>query len=98
MNMDSSNNGLWHRVVLLNVIALWVCEALAVHERSSLLVPKSKHSKGLGLVAGIGTTFVTVADLLKMFRRQSGKSMIVMLAGIIGVSQIVWFYYGLLIA
>jgi hypothetical protein len=52
MNMDSSNNGLWHQVVLLNAIALWVSEALAVHDKSSLLVLKSKYSKGLGLVAG----------------------------------------------
>jgi uncharacterized protein with PQ loop repeat len=80
------------------VIILCGCEDLAVRDTSSLLVPKFRRSEVLGFVAGFGTTFAAVPDLVAMFRRQSSKGMNPTMAGIMGVFQIVWVYYGLLIA
>jgi MtN3 and saliva related transmembrane protein len=48
-------------------------------------------------VAGFGTTFAAVPDLIGMFRRRSSKGINPTMASIIGTFQIVWIYYGLLI-
>ncbi len=97
MNMDSINR-MMHRVLFLSVIMLCGCEGLAVRDTSSLLVPKFRRSEVLGFVAGFGTTFAAVPDLVAMLRRRSSKGMNPTMAGIMGVFQIVWVYYGLLIA
>lgn len=85
-------------ILLLSVITLCGCEDLAVHDTTSLLLPRFQRSEILGLVAGFGTTFAAVPDLLKMFKRRSSKGINPTMAGIMGVFQIVWVYYGLLIA
>lgn len=97
MNMDSFNR-MMRGVLFLSVIMLCGCEDLAVRDTSSLLVPRFRRSEVLGFVAGFGTTFAAVPDLVAMFRRQSSKGMNPTMAGIMGVFQIVWVYYGLLIA
>jgi MtN3 and saliva related transmembrane protein len=51
-----------------------------------------------GFVAGFGTTFVAVPGLIGMLKRRSSKGINPTMAGIIGVFQNVWVYYGLLIA
>ncbi len=84
--------------VVLGVIMLCGCEALVVQDTSSLLLPRFHRSEIMGFVAGFGTTFAAMPDLLKMFRRRSSKGMNPTMAGIMGVFQIVWIYYGLLIA
>jgi uncharacterized protein with PQ loop repeat len=84
-------------VLLLSVIMLWGCEGLVVHDASSLLAPRFQRSEVLGLVAGFGTTFAAVPDLIAMLRRRSSKGMNPTMAGIMGVFQILWVYYGLLI-
>ncbi len=84
-------------VVLLGVILLCGCEDLAIRDTSSLLIPHLKRSEFLGFVAGFGTTFAAVPDLIKMFKRRSSKGMNPTMAGIMGLFQIVWVYYGLLI-
>ena len=84
--------------VLLSVIILCGCEELGIHDTTSLLSPKFQRSEILGLVAGFGTTFAAVPDLFRMFRRQSSQGINPTMAGIMGVFQIVWVYYGLLIA
>jgi MtN3 and saliva related transmembrane protein len=48
-------------------------------------------------VAGFGTTFAAVPDLIGMFRRGSSKGMNPTMAGMMGAFQILWVYYGLLI-
>jgi len=83
---------------LLSVIILWGCEGLAVRDTSSLLVPRFQRSEVFGFVAGLGTTFAAVPDLIAMFRRRSSKGMNPRMAAIMGVFQILWVYYGLLIA
>ena len=84
-------------LLLLNAILLGGCDGLAVHDMSSLLVPEFQRSEVIGFVAGCGTTFAAVPDLVRMFRRRSSKGINPTMAGIIGVFQIVWIYYGLLI-
>jgi uncharacterized protein with PQ loop repeat len=49
------------------------------------------------LVAGFGTTFAAVPDLVAMLRRRSSAGINPRMAGIMGVFQIIWVYYGLLI-
>jgi len=97
MNTDAFNR-MTHGVLLVSVIILCGCEGLAVHDTGSLLVPRFQRSEVLGFVAGFGTTFAAVPDLIKMFKRRSSKGMNPTMAGIMGVFQIVWVYYGLLIA
>lgn len=96
-NMDSFDR-MAYRVVLLSVIMLCGCEGLVVHDTASLLVPRFQRSEVVGLVAGFGTTFAAVPDLIAMLRRRSSKGMNPTMAGIMGAFQILWVYYGLLIA
>jgi MtN3 and saliva related transmembrane protein len=83
---------------LLSVTIICGCEGLVIENPASLLAPTFKRSEILGMVAGFGTTFAAVPDLFKMFRRRSSKGINPTMAGIMGVFQIVWVYYGLLIA
>ena len=96
MNMNCSNRVLLG-VLLLNVLTLYGCEDLVIRDTSSLLIPRFQRSEILGLVAGFGTTFAGVPDLLAMLKRRSSAGMNPRMAGIIGVFQIAWVYYGLLI-
>ena len=85
-------------IVVLSMISLCGCEDLAVQDTSSLLLPRFQRSEILGIVAGFGTTFAGMPDLIKMFRRRSSQGINPTMAAIMGVFQIVWVYYGLLIA
>ena len=85
-------------VLLLSVLTLHGCEELVIRDTSSLLIPRFQRSEILGFVAGFGTTFAAVPDLLAMLKRRSSAGMNPRMAGIIGVFQIAWVYYGLLIA
>ena len=51
----------------------------------------------IGFIAGFGTTFAAVPDLLAMLKRRSCQGMNPTMAGIMGLFQIVWVYYGFLI-
>jgi uncharacterized protein with PQ loop repeat len=63
-----------------------------------LLIPQFHRSEIVGLLAGFGTTFAAMPDLIAMFRRRSSVGMNPRMAAIMGVFQILWVYYGLLIA
>ena len=91
-------DGMTRGAVLLCAVMLCGCEDLAVRDTASLLLPQFQRSEVLGFVAGFGTTFAAVPDLIKMFRRRSSQGINPTMAGIMGVFQIVWVYYGLLIA
>jgi MtN3 and saliva related transmembrane protein len=97
MNMDFINR-VTLGVLLLSVLTLYGCEDLAVHDTASLLLPRFQRSEVLGFVAGFGTTFAALPDLVEMLRRRSSAGMNPRMAGIMGVFQILWVYYGLLIA
>jgi len=91
------------------LILVTVCLAAAVHalgpetsdliprDTQSLLFPTFKRSEILGLVAGFGTTFAALPDLIAMLRRRSSAGMNPRMAAIMGIFQILWVYYGLLI-
>ena len=96
MNTDSFNR-MTHGVFWLNMTMLCGCEGLVVHDTASLLVPRFQRSEIVGLVAGFGTTFAGLPDLVAMLKRRSSKGMNPTMAGIMGVFQIAWVYYGLLI-
>jgi len=98
VNSSSFNRAISCGLLVLSATLLSGCEGLAVHDVSSLLVPEFQRSEVIGFVAGFGTTFAAVPDLLGMFKRRSSKGINPTMAGIIGVFQIVWVYYGLLIA
>jgi MtN3 and saliva related transmembrane protein len=51
----------------------------------------------IGFVAGFGTTFAALPDLIAMLKRQSSQGMNPTMAAIMGLFQIVWVYYGYLI-
>ena len=73
------------------------CESLR-RDTQSLLIPRFHRSEIFGFVAGFGTTFAAVPDLVAMFRRRSSAGMNPRMAAILGIFQILWVYYGLLIA
>lgn len=74
------------------------CQDLTPRDRPSLLDPHIQRSEVLGLVAGFGTTFAALPDLIAMLRRRSTAGMNPRMAAIMGLFQILWVYYGLLIA
>ena len=85
-------------VLVLSLITLYGCQDMVPHDTQSLLIPRFRRSEVLGLVAGFGTTFAAVPDLVAMLRRRSSAGMNPRMAAIMGVFQILWVYYGLLIA
>jgi MtN3 and saliva related transmembrane protein len=66
-------------------------------DTQSLLFSSFKRSEIFGLVAGFGTTFAAMPDLIAMLRRRSSAGMNPRMAAIMGVFQVLWVYYGLLI-
>ena len=85
-------------LLVLGLITLNACEDLVPHDVPSLLDPKVERSEVIGILAGFGTTFAALPDLIAMFKRRSSKGMNPRMAAIMGVFQILWVYYGLLIA
>jgi uncharacterized protein with PQ loop repeat len=73
------------------------CKALGIEDTASLLLPRFQKSEVYGFVAGFGTTFAAVPDLLTMLKQRSTAGMHPRMAAILVVFQIVWIYYGLLI-
>jgi len=65
---------------------------------ASLLVPALTRSEIVGLVAGFGTTFAALPDLITMLRRRSSAGMHPRMTAIMCVFQFAWVYYGMLIA
>lgn len=91
-------NGLTLAVLFLVLLRLDSCQDLIPHDTRSLLLPSFQRSEIFGFVAGFGTTFAALPDLLAMLKRRSSTGMHPRMAAIMGVFQIFWVYYGLLIA
>jgi len=83
--------------LLLSGLALYGCAGFVVRDAASLLAPGFQRSEIIGLVAGFGTTFAAVPDLIAMLRRRSSVGMNPRMAAIMGIFQVAWVYYGLLI-
>ncbi|HET9606997.1 MAG TPA: SemiSWEET family transporter [Nitrospira sp.] len=82
---------------ICSVMLLAGCGQLAIHDTESLFFPGFRRSEVVGFVAGLGTTFAALPDLIAMLKRRSSKGMNPRMAAIMGAFQIVWVYYGLLI-
>ena len=82
----------------VSLIAISGCDDLVPRDVSSLFVPRLQRSEIIGLLAGFGTTFAAVPDLVSMLKRRSSAGMNPRMAAIMGVFQVLWVYYGLLIA
>jgi uncharacterized protein with PQ loop repeat len=95
--MSRSTHLAFGAVVLAVSMILGGCEHLIIRDVSSLLAPSWQRSEVVGLVAGFGTTFAAMPDLIAMLKRRSSAGMNPRMAGIMGVFQIAWIYYGLLI-
>ena len=51
----------------------------------------------IGFVAGFGTTFAAMPDLIAMLKRRTCEGMNPTMAAIMGTFQIIWVYYGILV-
>jgi uncharacterized protein with PQ loop repeat len=83
--------------LLLSLFTLAGCQGITVEDTQSLLIPRFQRSEVWGFIAGFGTTFAALPDLIAMLRRRSSAGMNPRMAAIMGVFQIMWVYYGLLI-
>jgi uncharacterized protein with PQ loop repeat len=83
--------------VALSILPFCGCEGLVPHDTASLLIPRFQRSEIVGFVAGFGTTFAALPDLIAMLRRRSTAGMNPRMVAIMATFQILWIYYGLLI-
>ena len=81
---------------LFSVTVLAGCAELA-QDAQSLINASWRRSDVVGFVAGLGTTFAALPDLIGMLKRRSSKGMNPRMAAIMGSFQILWVWYGLLI-
>src|SRR5215470_1099102 len=84
-------------LLLLALLILCGCADLVPRDTSSLLLPKFQRSEIIGFLAGFGTTFAAMPDLLAMLKRRSTAGMNPRMAAIMATFQIVWVWYGVLI-
>lgn len=94
----ASSNRVQSLYFLFSVIFLAGCGELAIQDTDSPLFPSFRRSEVIGFLAGFGTTFAALPDLIGMLKRGHAQGMNPTMAGIMGVFQILWVYYGLLIA
>jgi MtN3 and saliva related transmembrane protein len=84
-------------ILVLSVISLTGCQQLTINTEK--LVKSDIDLKEIvGLLAGVGTTFAALPDLIAMLRRRSSLGMNPRMSTITGTFQILWIYYGVLIA
>jgi MtN3 and saliva related transmembrane protein len=79
------------------VTALTGCQRLVI-DSDKILRSDTDLPEIVGILAGFGTTFAAFPDLLAMLRRRSSEGMNPRMGAIMGAFQILWVYYGLLIA
>ena len=96
--MTSLNRIMRFAVLVPGALVLGGCASLGIHDTQSLLVPSFHRSEIVGFIAGFGTTFAAIPDLVTMIRRRSCRGLNPTMASIMAVFQIAWIYYGLLIA
>ena len=95
--MTSLNRMMTFAVLVPGALVLGGCASLGIHDTQSLLAPSFHRSEIVGFVAGFGTTFAAIPDLVKMIKRRSSQGINPTMASIMAVFQIAWIYYGLLI-
>ena len=83
---------------VLGLVTLTACDDLVPHHLELLLRRDTELSEIVGFLAGLGTTFAALPDLIAMLKRKSSLGMNPRMGTIMGAFQILWIYYGLLIA
>ena len=90
-------NNMMLAALFMGLLALTGCQHLVIDTdkivKSDIDLPEI-----VGILAGFGTTFAAFPDLLAMLRRRSSEGMNPRMGAIMGAFQILWVYYGLLIA
>ena len=89
---------LTYAILFVALLSLCGCGDLVPHDTSALIDPNLKRSEVVGFVGALGATFAVVPDLRRMLRCRSSTGMSPRMAAIMGIFQIIWIYYGLLIA
>ena len=74
--------------VFFSLVILAGCGELVIEDPASLLLPSFRRSEVVGFVAGLGTTFAALPDLIGMLKRRSSQGMNPRMAAIMGVFQI----------
>lgn len=82
---------------VLSLIAHWLAAQSVEEGGFALLKFSVPLHEIIGFVAGFGTTFAAMPDLIAMLKRRSCQGMNPTMAAIMGTFQIVWVYYGFLI-
>lgn len=82
-------------VLILSLLTLGGCQVQI--DTHSLFFPGFCRSEVVGFIAGFGTTFAAVPDLLAMLKRRSIDGTNPTMAAIMAIFQILWVYYGFLI-
>ena len=90
-------NRLMFVALFLSLITLTGCQHLVI-DTTRIVKSDVDLPEVIGLLAGFGTTFAALPDLLAMLRRRSSEGMNPRMGAIMGAFQILWVYYGLLIA
>src|SRR3974377_1423711 len=85
-------------IFVLSLLPLVGCRDLSRRALESLIKPNTELSESVGFLAGLGTTFAAFPDLIAMLKRRSSLGMNPRMGTIMGVFQLLWIYYGLLIA
>ena len=96
--MTSLNRMITLAALLAGALVLGGCASIGIHDTESLFAPSFQRSEIVGFVAGFGTTFAAIPDLVRMIKRRSSQGINPTMASIMAVFQIAWIYYGLLIA
>ena len=81
----------------LSLLVLTGCQHLVI-DTDKIIKSEVDLPEIVGILAGFGTTFAAFPDLLAMLRRRSSEGMNPRMGAIMGAFQILWVYYGLLIA
>ena len=83
--------------LFLSLLALTGCQHLVI-DTEKIIKADVDLPEIVGILAGFGTTFAAFPDFLAMIRRRSSEGMNPRMGAIMGAFQILWVYYGLLIA
>jgi MtN3 and saliva related transmembrane protein len=90
-------NGKMLAVLFLCLMALTGCQHLVI-DMEKIVKSEVDLPEIVGILAGFGTTFAAFPDFLAMLHRRSSEGMNPRMGTIMGAFQILWVYYGLLIA
>ncbi|HTZ48861.1 MAG TPA: SemiSWEET family transporter [Verrucomicrobiae bacterium] len=85
-------------VLLFCTLYSTACQDLTPKHLELLFKPNTELSEIIGFLAGLGTTFAAFPDLLAMLKRKSSIGMNPRMSTIMGTFQVLWIYYGMLIA